>query len=107
MSALSTNQLSPFDDSNLALTPDLYAPIRGDDGEFEDSLRGYKFQAGLRCGCGTKHTFAKRASFMTHIQTKQHKDWIAGMNKNTANYYNECVELRELMNSQKLIIARL
>lgn len=107
MSSTDSAVTSPFDDTVLSLTPDLYSPIRNDDGEFEDSLRGYKFQVGLRCGCGSKNVFQKRQGFMTHIQSKQHKDWISEMNRNAANYYNECVELRELTNSQKQIIARL
>ena len=96
-----------FDSSALSLTPDVYSPVRNDAGEYEDSLRGYKFHSGLRCGCGAKTVFTKRANFMTHIQSKHHKEWIQEMNSNTSNYYTECMELKELMNNQKLIIARL
>jgi hypothetical protein len=99
--------ISPFDDSILSTVADVYSPSRNDDGELEDCLRGYHFKSGLRCGCGTKTLFAKRANFMSHIQSKSHKDWIHNLNRNTANYFNECVELRELVNNQKLIIARL
>jgi hypothetical protein len=96
-----------FVSSDLALTPDVYSPARNDAGEYEDSLRGYNFHSGLRCGCGAKTVFAKRANFMTHIQSKHHKEWIQEMNSNTSNYYTECMELKELVNNQKRIIARL
>jgi len=96
-----------YDSSTLSLTPDVYSPVRNEVGEYEDSLRGYKFQTGLRCGCGAKTVFAKRANFMTHLQSKHHKEWVHHMNSNTSNYYTECMELKELVNNQKLIIARL
>ena len=107
ISPILTGMFHNFVSSDLALTPDVYSPARNDAGEYEDSLRGYNFNSGLRCGCGAKTVFAKRANFMTHIQSKHHKEWIQEMNSNTSNYYTECMELKELVNNQKRIIARL
>ena len=95
---------------DLAVDSDIYEPSIGDDGNYSDYLPpSSKFKNGLRCPCGARkdHVFDSRPSFNVHIKTKTHQKWLSDLNTNKMNYYTECEKLKELVNSQKLIIARL
>jgi hypothetical protein len=95
---------------DLAVDSDIYEPSICDDGNYSDYLpSSSKFKNGLRCPCGARkdHIFDSRPSFNVHIKTKTHQKWLAELNTNKMNYYTECEKLKELVNSQKLIIARL
>ena len=94
----------------LSLDSDIYEPSIFDDGNYSDYLPpSSKFKNGLRCPCGARkdHVFDSRASFNTHIKTKTHQKWLADLNTNKMNYYKECEKLKELVNSQKIIIAKM
>jgi hypothetical protein len=95
---------------DLAVDSDIYEPSIGDDGNYSDYLPpSCKFKHGLRCPCGARkdHVFDSRQSFNIHIKTKTHQKWLAELNTNKMNYYTECEKLKEVVNSQKLIIAKM
>ena len=95
---------------DLALDSDIYEPSVGDDGNYSDQLpSSSKFKNGLRCPCGARkdHVFDSRQSFNIHIKTKTHQKWLAELNTNKMNYYTECEKLKDVVNSQKLIIAKM
>ncbi len=95
---------------DLAVDSDIYEPSIGDDGNYSDYLpSSSKFKNGLRCPCGARkdHVFDSRQSFNIHIKTKTHQKWLAELNTNKMNYYTECEKLKDVVNSQKLIIAKM
>ena len=95
---------------DLAVDSDIYEPSVGDDGNYSDYLPpSSKFKNGIRCPCGARkdHVFDSRLSFNVHIKTKTHQKWLADLNTNKMNFYTECEKLREIVNSQKLIIAKM
>lgn len=95
---------------DLSLESDIYEPNIDDSGNYTDYLPpSSKFKNGLRCPCGARkdHIFDTRPSFSSHIKTKTHQKWLNELNTNKMNFYTECEKLKEVVNSQKLIIARL
>jgi hypothetical protein len=95
---------------DLAVDSDIYEPSIGDDGNYSDYLPpSSKFKNGLRCPCGARkdHVFDSRPSFNVHIKTKTHQKWLGDLNTNKMNFYTECEKLKEVVNSQKLIIAKM
>jgi hypothetical protein len=94
----------------LAIEPDIYEPNINEKGDYIDVIHcSYKFKNGIRCSCGTRkeHIYDNRQSFFTHIKTKTHQKWLNELNMNKMNYYVENVKLKELIDNQKIIIARL
>lgn len=94
----------------LAVESDIYEPSICDDGNYYDYLPpSSKFKNGLRCPCGARkdHIFDSKQSFNVHIKTKTHQKWLTDLNNNKTNYYSECEKLKELANSQKIIIAKM
>jgi len=95
---------------DLTLDSDIYEPCINDDGNYYDYLPpSSKFKNGLRCPCGARkdHVFDSRPSFTIHIKSKTHQKWLHDLNANKMNYFTECEKLKEVVNSQKIIIARL
>lgn len=95
---------------DLSLDSDIYEPNIDDCGNYNDYIPpSNKFKNGLRCPCGARkdHVFDTRTSFNCHIKTKTHQKWLSDLNSNKMNFYTECEKLKELVNSQKIIIARL
>jgi hypothetical protein len=95
---------------NLAIDSDIYEPTIMDDGNYSDYLPpSSKFKNGMRCPCGTRkdHVFDSRQSFGTHIKSKTHKKWLDDLNLNKANYFIECEKLKDVVNTQKWVIAKL
>jgi len=95
---------------DLSLESDIYEPSIGNDGNYSDYLPpSSKFANGLRCPCGggKDHVFDSRPSFSSHIKSKTHQKWLSDLNTNKMNYYTECEKLKEVVNSQKLIIAKM
>jgi hypothetical protein len=95
---------------DLTVESDIYEPNIDDNGNYHDYLPpSSKFKNGLRCPCGARkdHVFDTRISFGVHIKTKTHQKWLSDLNNNKNNYYIECEKLKEVVNSQKLIIAKL
>lgn len=95
---------------DLISTPDIYEPSITDDGKYTDATPSFaKFRNGIRCPCGTRkeHVFDSRQSFCLHIKTKTHQKWLNDLTLNKMNYFVESERLKEIVNSQKLIIAKM
>jgi hypothetical protein len=95
---------------DISLDSDVYEPNIDDKGTYVDFLPpSSKFKNGLRCPCGARkdHVFDSRASFVVHTKSKTHQKWLSELNTNKMNYFTECEKLKEVVNSQKIIIARL
>jgi hypothetical protein len=95
---------------DLIVESDIYVPSMSDTGEYIDKIPSFaNLKNGLRCPCGTRKdkTYDCAAYFTTHIKTQTHKKWLNDMNTNKKNYYTENVQLKETINNQKFIIARL
>jgi hypothetical protein len=95
---------------DLIAESDIYVPCMNDNGEYVDKIPSFaNLKNGLRCPCGTRRdkTYDCSAYFATHIKSQTHKKWLLDMNTNKKNYYTENVQLKETINSQKIIIARL
>jgi hypothetical protein len=95
---------------DISLESDIYEPNTNDSGNYVDYLpTSSKFTNGLRCSCGARkdHVFDTRQSFNLHIKTKTHQKWLSDLNSNKMNYFIECEKLKDIINSQKLIIAKL
>ena len=88
---------------------DIYEPNMDDNENYIDYIPpSSKFKNGLRCPCGARkeHIFDSRTSFIGHIKTKTHQKWLSNLNLNKINYYTECQILKEVVDSQKIIIAK-
>ena len=95
---------------SLSLESDIYEPNTDDNGNYVDFLPpSSKFKNGLRCPCGARkdHIFDSRQSFASHIKAKTHLKWLSDLNKNKMNFFTECEKLKEIVNLQKIVIARL
>jgi hypothetical protein len=95
---------------NLSLESDIYEPNIDINKNYVDYLPpSSKFSNGLRCPCGSRkdHIFDNRSCFAIHIKSKTHQKWLIDLNTNKMNYFTECEKLKEVVNSQKIIIAKL
>jgi len=94
----------------LTIESDIYEPNIGDNNDYVDYLPpSSKFKNGIRCPCGARkdHVFDSRSCFAIHIKTKTHQKWLSDINLNKLNYYSDCEKLKEVVDSQKIIIAKL
>ena len=95
---------------DLSLESDTYEPCINENNDYVDYLpTSSKFKNGLRCSCGTRkeHIFDSRPSFSIHIKTKTHQKWLLDLNTNKMNYFTENIQLKDTINTQKIIIAKL
>jgi len=94
----------------LVTEPDLYAPCVDDDGKYIDKVPSFNnLKHGLRCPCGTRKDkcYTTNTTFTAHIKTKTHQKWLEELNLNKSNYFVEHEKLKEDVQNQRLIIARL
>lgn len=94
----------------LIVESDIYEPCIDESGNYSDYLPpSSKFKNGLRCPCGARkdHVFDSRPSFGTHMKSKTHIKWLTDLNANKTNFYSECEKLKETVNMQKQIIAKM
>jgi hypothetical protein len=94
----------------LATEPDIYAPSIDEMGNYIDKVPQFNtLKNGLRCPCGTRKdkSYESNSVFSTHIKSKTHQKWLANLNLNKANYYIENEKLKETIQNQRLIIAKL
>ena len=94
----------------LIVEPDIYSPSIDELGNYIDKIPSYaNLKNGLRCPCGTRKdkTYDTYNTFNKHIKTKAHQTWLSNLNLNKANYYIENEKLKEVIQNQKLIIAKL
>ena len=93
--------------STLALKEDLYAPNIDDKGRYVDHIPNIIH--GIKCPCGARKDkiYTTNQLFSAHTKTKQHIKWLESLNNNRANYYMETLQLRDTVQMQQQIIARL
>jgi hypothetical protein len=94
----------------LVVEPDIYSPCIDDKGNYIDRIPSFNIiKKGLLCPCGSRKDkiYETHAVFTSHIKTKSHQAWLITLNFNKANYYIENEILKETLQNQKLIIAKL
>lgn len=96
----------------LATEPDTYSPNIDDKGNYVDRVPSFNTNAlanGLRCPCGTRKDaiYTSRSMFSSHIKTKTHEKWLQDLNTNKANFYIENQKLKDLVQSQKIMIGKM
>jgi len=96
----------------LATEPDTYCPNIDEHGNYADRIPSFNTAAlanGLRCSCGTRKdkVYASAAMFASHIKTKTHEKWLQDLNANKANFYIENKRLRDLVQSQKIMLGKM
>ena len=95
---------------DLTVQPDLYAPSIDDDGNYIDKIPSFNIvKKGLYCSCGSRKDkiYDSSSKFGNHIKTKIHTKWLLDLNLNKSNYYIQTLKDKDLINNQKLIIARM
>ena len=92
---------------DIALTPDTYSPDIDSNGNYIDNPPTIK--NGIYCLCGSRKdkVYDSRAKFLTHTKTQRHQKWLRGMNDNKANFFIELEKSKELVKTQRKIIAEL
>ena len=94
----------------LVVEPDIYAPSIDDKGLYIDKVPPFNFiKKGLVCPCGTRKykVYEGHSVFVSHTKTKAHQKWIESLNLNRSNFYVELEKSKEVISSQRLIIAKL
>lgn len=95
---------------DICLQPDIYSPGIHDNGNYIDKIPSFNIlKKGVYCPCGSRKDkiYDSSQKFTTHIKSKIHQKWLESINLEKTNFYVECHKLQEVVNSQKLIIARL
>lgn len=94
----------------IVTEPDAYSPSIDEKGNYVDKIPPFsRIKKGLTCPCGARKdkVYETHSVFSTHIKSKSHQKWIENLNLNKANYYIENDQLRETIQNQRLIIARM
>jgi hypothetical protein len=95
---------------DIATQPDIYTPSIDECNNYVDNKPSFNIlKNGLLCPCGSRKdkTFHTNSNFSSHIKTKIHQKWLLELNMNKANYYVENEKNKEIIQNQKLIIAKL
>ena len=93
----------------LVTEPEIYSPNIDENGNYIDSILSFNcIKYGIRCQCGTRKDkiYQSSSTFSTHTKTKKHQLWLQQLNQNKANYYIENENLKEIIQTQKIIIAK-
>lgn len=93
---------------SLTLDADIYEPSTDDDGNYIDYLPpSNKFTNGIRCLCGSRknHIFYTKSAFNEHRKTNAHQKWLIDLNTNKNNHFIESQKLKELVSTQKILLA--
>ena len=96
----------------LATVPDTYSPNMDEHGNYVDRVPLFNTAAlvnGLRCSCGTRKDkiYTSATMFTAHIKTKKHGEWLEDLNANKINYFIQNKQLRDLAQSQKIMIVKM
>ena len=94
----------------LVTEPDLYSPSIDDKGNYVDKIPSFtRIKKGLSCPCGARKdkVYETYSVFSAHTKTKNHQKWLEKLNLNKANYYIENEELKETLQNQRIIIAKM
>lgn len=93
----------------LALQPDIYIPNVDSEGNYVDKIPStVLLSKGIYCPCTNKKDkmFTSSSKLTAHMKTKMHQRWLQSLNYNKSNYYQENIELRELVENQRKLIAQ-
>jgi len=94
----------------LIIESDTYAPTLSESGKYEDCTPTFGGNiTGYYCSCGSRKdkVYSSASVISTHFKTKTHQKWIESLNLNRTNYFVENQKLRETVESQRIIIAKL
>lgn len=94
----------------LIVEPEVYAPSIDEIGNYIDKIPTFNtIKHGIRCPCGSRKdkTFDTSSTFSAHIKTKTHHKWLINLNLNKANFYIENETLKNTVQNQRLVIAKL
>ena len=94
----------------LVVEPDIYSPSIDDKGAYIDKVPPFNYiKKGLICPCGTRKDkiYESHSVFVAHTKTKSHQKWIESLNLNRSNFYVELEKSKEVISSQRLIIAKM
>ena len=94
----------------LVTEPDLYSPSIDNFGNYIDKTPSFNnIKCGIRCPCGTRRdkTYDTSSAFSTHTKSKSHKKWLDNLNLNKTNYYVENEKLKQIVQDQRMIIAKM
>lgn len=93
---------------DLALTPDVYSPQLGTNGEYCDRLPIFGTHTpAYSCPCTLTGRSYRRGALATHFKTRRHVHWLANMNANRHNHLVQYVEAQATVRSQTRMIATL
>jgi hypothetical protein len=95
---------------DLIHEPDIYSPNVDDSGNYIDSIPPFHIiKKGIRCPCGSRKdkVYETHSIFSSHIKTKTHQKWLITLNQNKVNYYVENEKMKETIQTQRIIIAKL
>ena len=94
----------------LVVESDIYSPSIDDIGNYIDNVPSFNtLLNGLRCPCGSRKnkSYMTHTMFASHIKSKSHQKWLSALNANRANYYTENENNIEIIQQQKIFIAKL
>jgi hypothetical protein len=94
----------------LVVEPDIYSPSIDDKGNYIDKIPSFNIiKKGVSCPCGSRRdkVYETYSVFASHIKTKTHQKWLENLNNNKTNYYIECEKMKDTIQNQRLVIARL
>jgi hypothetical protein len=91
---------------DLVELPDTYSPSIDENGNYIDKIQ---FRKPITCPCGARKDklYETHATFSAHIKTKTHLKWITDLNLNKSNFFVENQQLRDTIQNQRLIIAKM
>lgn len=91
----------------ITIEAELYSPSVDNAGNYIDRVP--PFSHGIRCPCGSRKDkiYDTVGIFSSHIKSKHHQRWIETLNMNKANYYVESEQMKETIQMQRLIIAKM
>lgn len=94
----------------LITEPDIYSPSMDDQGNYIDRIPQFNIiKKGVYCPCGSRKdkAYDSTSAFSTHIKTKCHQKWLTGVNQNKVNMYIDNETLKETVQNQRLVIAKM
>jgi len=94
----------------LVTEPDVYSPSIDNNGNYIDIIPSFNIiNKGVSCPCGSRKgkIYETHTVFSNHIKTKCHQKWLSNLNLNKANYYVENENLKETIQTQRFVIAKL
>ena len=91
---------------DIALCPDTYVPAVNEEGVYIDSLPPSIPNSGIKCPCFERF-YTSREKLSQHFKCKRHEIWLKNINLDNKNFFKKCMEYKEIIRQQRLLIARL